>query len=109
VTYERFGDPVTLPEGTAIHVYRVLQEGISNIARHAGATEAWVRLRHAGGTLELEVEDRGRGLGDGQLRRGLGLVTMRERAALLGGVLTFDRPPDGGTIIRLHVPVLRRS
>ena len=109
VTYERFGDPVMLPEGTAIHVYRVVQEGISNIARHAGATEAWVRLRHDGGTLELEVEDRGRGLDDGQLRRGLGLVTMRERAALLSGVLTFDRPPHGGTIIRLHVPVLRRS
>jgi signal transduction histidine kinase len=105
VTCGRSGDPVTLPQGHAIHVYRVLQEAISNIARHAATNQAWVRLRQAGGTLELEVEDRGRGLDANTSRRGLGLVAMRERAALLGGTLTFHRPTNGGTIIRLRVPV----
>jgi signal transduction histidine kinase len=105
VDYERAGGPVSLPRDNAIHVYRVLQEGISNIARHAGTTHAWVRLRHTDGALELEVEDRGRGLDHDRARRGLGLVAMRERAALLGGILTFHQPPDGGTTLRLHVPV----
>jgi signal transduction histidine kinase len=105
VVYERSGGPASVPGGNAIHVYRVLQEAISNVARHSGANQAWVRLREADGTLELEVEDRGRGLDDDVSRRGLGMVTMRERAALLGGAITYHRPPEGGTLVRLRVPL----
>jgi signal transduction histidine kinase len=109
VAYERTGGAVRLPDGHAIHVYRVLQEAISNIARHAGTADAWVRLQHAGDTLRLEIEDRGRGLDDDRRRRGLGLVAMRERAALLGGTLTFHQPAGGGTLIQLLVPVQSAS
>jgi signal transduction histidine kinase len=102
VHYERSGPPV--PRGpNTIHVYRVLQEAISNVARHSGASEARVRLAHDAGTLELDVEDRGRGLTE-ETRRGLGLVAMRERAALLGGTIDFVAPPPGGTLVRLRVP-----
>jgi two-component system sensor histidine kinase UhpB len=56
--------------------------------------------------LELEVEDAGRGLGERTGGgRGLGLVGMRERAALLGGTIQFARGPAGGTLVRLRVPV----
>ncbi len=109
VHYERSGEPATVPGGNAIHVYRVLQEAISNVARHSGAPQARVRLRHSDGTLELEVEDRGRGVDDETSRRGLGLVAMRERAALLGGVLSFHSPPGGGTLVRLRVPMTHPS
>jgi signal transduction histidine kinase len=106
VHYACSGIPVGVPETTAIHVYRVLQEAISNVARHSGATQAWVRLRSDQGALTLEVEDRGTGLGIGGQRVGLGLVAMRERAALVGGTLDLLVPRGGGTLVRLVVPLV---
>jgi signal transduction histidine kinase len=89
----------------AIHVYRVLQEALSNVARHAGTDRAVVRLRFEPGRLELEVEDQGKGMDPDTARRGLGLVAMRERGAIVGGILEFSRPPQGGTRVRLSVPL----
>jgi signal transduction histidine kinase len=109
VEYERSGAPAEVDDTTGIHVYRVLQEAISNVARHSGAKRARVRLRSGEGALELEVEDHGTGLDAGPSRRGLGLVAMRERAALLGGTLELLRPRDGGTLVRLTVPMTKRS
>jgi signal transduction histidine kinase len=105
VSYERSGTPSPVDSAIGIHVYRVMQEALSNIARHSGSPHAWVRLRFEPGTLELEVEDHGRGFGGLPERRGLGLVAMRERAELVGGRLSFDRPREGGTIVRLRVPL----
>ncbi len=104
VDYERSGS-AEVDDTTAIHVYRVLQEAIGNVARHSGATRARVSLRRTDGALQLEVEDHGRGFEPGPSRRGLGLVTMRERAELLGGTLDLVRPRDGGTLVRLTVPI----
>jgi signal transduction histidine kinase len=104
VHYARTG-AATVDETTGIHVYRVLQEAMNNIARHAGTKRAWVRLRCDDGRLELEVEDHGKGLDPDSSPRGLGLVAMRERAEILGGALEFLRPRDGGTLVRLTVPL----
>jgi signal transduction histidine kinase len=104
VQYVRTGT-VQVDETTGIHVYRVLQEAVNNIARHSGTNRAWVRLRCDDGKLELEVEDHGKGLEPDISRRGLGLVAMRERAELLGGALEFVRPRAGGTLVRLTVPL----
>jgi signal transduction histidine kinase len=104
VHYERAATLPPVDETTAIHVYRILQEALSNVARHSGVHEAWVRLGETDGSLELQVEDRGRGLaGDGS-NRGLGLVAMRERAALIGATLELRRPAEGGTLVHLSVP-----
>lgn len=103
VTYERTGTPSELDHMTRIHVYRVLQEAVNNVARHSGTTRAWVRLHHDAAGLRLEVEDHGRGVGTTG-PRGLGLVTMRERADLVGGAIEFLRPAEGGTLIRFTVP-----
>ena len=105
VSLETTGTPVPVDSTKAIHVYRVLQEALSNVARHSGTTRAHVRLRFERGTLELDVEDHGRGLDPDTARRGLGLVTMRERAAIVGGTIEFRRPPQGGTRVRLSVPL----
>lgn len=105
VEYERSGVAAQIDDTTGIHVYRVLQEAISNVARHSGAKSARVRLHCGDGSLELDVEDHGTGLDAGPSRRGLGLVAMRERAALLGGTLELRRPRDGGTLVRLKVPI----
>jgi signal transduction histidine kinase len=106
VSYERSGTPTDVDSATGIHVYRVLQEALSNVARHSSARQAWVRLRFDPDALVLEVEDHGKGFVGSQSRRGLGLVAMRERAALVGGTLEFARPREGGTIVRLRVPLV---
>jgi signal transduction histidine kinase len=103
VAYERTGTPSHLDQMTAVHVYRVLQEAVNNVARHAGTKQAWVRLHHDASGLRLEVEDHGRGVSPGG-RRGLGLITMRERADLVGGTIEFQRPARGGTLMRFTVP-----
>jgi signal transduction histidine kinase len=106
VSYEQSGTPSVVDSAIGIHVYRVLQEALNNVARHSGSRQAWVRLRFEANALELDVEDHGKGLGTTLARRGLGLVAMRERAALVGGTLEFARPREGGTLVRLRVPLV---
>jgi PAS domain S-box-containing protein len=91
--------------GTA--VYRAIQESLTNIARHAGAKNAWVNMAMEDGALQVEVEDDGRGIAPADLAkaRSLGLKGMRERIAFLGGTLEISRAPRGGTRVRLRVPL----
>jgi len=116
VSYERSGPSREIPSAIAIHVYRVLQEALNNVARHSGASRVWVRLRTSADRLELEVEDHGAGLAPTAVeasdssnrhgrRRGLGLVAMRERAAIAGGTIEFRGVPNGGTLVRMTVPL----
>jgi signal transduction histidine kinase len=105
VSYERSGPSVPVDLTIAIHVYRILQEALTNVTRHAGVTQAWVRLRFTGSLLELDIEDHGKGTDLSAPRRGLGIVTMRERAALVGGTIEFTRPREGGTLVRVRVPL----
>ena len=105
VVYDRTGLPVPFDVTVGNHVYRILQEALNNVARHSASTRAWVRLRVTGTGLELDIEDHGAGMPGASPRRGLGLVTMRERAALIGGSLEFLRPRQGGTLVRLRVPL----
>jgi len=102
--YEKSGTPFALDGGASVHVYRVLQEALNNVSRHSGAKEAWVRLKFSSEALELEVEDRGKGITAGKSGRGIGLVAMRERAELIGGTLELLRPPNGGTTVSLRIP-----
>ena len=105
VSYERVGEPLPVDAHASIHVYRVLQEALANVARHSGATQASVRLKSDGRYLELDIQDPGRGFEHDRAHRGLGLVAMRERAALVGGTLEVTAVPEGGTRVRLTVPV----
>ena len=117
VTYERAGTAVPIDATIGIHVYRVLQEALSNVARHSGVERASVRLHVEPRALTLEVEDHGQGLpaditrvppspgGSGVAGRGLGLVAMRERAELVNGSIELLTPPGGGTVVRLKVPL----
>lgn len=108
VKYEKSGTPPAVPDRIAINVYRVLQEALNNVVRHSRAPAVWVRVRFSPDRFELEIEDRGAGLpaeGDPSMRRGTGLVAMRERAELLGGTIEFLRPGEKGTLVRLSVPV----
>jgi signal transduction histidine kinase len=108
VSYECLGPSRPIGSDVAIHVYRILQEALSNVARHSGTSGAAARLRFGLGVLSLEIEDHGRGFDPGRDRGasgGLGVVTMRERAELIGGSIQFLRPAAGGTLVRLEVPL----
>jgi signal transduction histidine kinase len=108
VQYQKTGPSPVVSDGVAIHVYRVLQESLNNLAKHSKSSLAWVRLEFSESRLHLEVEDRGVGLPAGQnagARRGIGMVAMRERAELLRGKIEFLRPSEGGTLVRLEVPL----
>ncbi|MEO8658066.1 MAG: ATP-binding protein [Bryobacteraceae bacterium] len=109
IRYERQGDSPIIPDETAIHIYRILQETLNNVARHAGVQEADVKVKFSPRGLEMAVEDRGVGMAEpadnDEERRGLGMVAMRERAELVGGRLRFERPSAGGTRVVLEVPL----
>jgi signal transduction histidine kinase len=104
ISYEKRGAPFAVDSGAGVHIYRILQEALNNVTRHAGAKQVWVRLGFFPETLELEVEDHGTGFTERPNRRGIGLVAMRERSELMGGHLVFSRPQEGGTLVHLTVP-----
>jgi signal transduction histidine kinase len=94
-------------KSVATAVYRAIQESLTNIARHSGATSAWVVLAVEDHSIFVEVEDNGRGISPEAMAksRSLGLKGMRERITYLGGSLEVARAPRGGTRLRVRVPL----
>lgn len=90
-------------------VYRIVQESLSNVVRHAGAETVFVGMQRKDGVLEIVVRDDGRGfdldytLDDSG--RGLGLFGMQERASYIGGTVDIDTSPGRGTEVRVRVPI----
>jgi signal transduction histidine kinase len=96
--------PAALEEG----IFRVTQEALNNVAKHARARQATVRLVIEDSHVELTVSDDGVGFSSPSPRAGrrtLGLTSMQERAALLGGTCTVQSDPGQGTTVRFRVPV----
>lgn len=104
IAYVKSGTRFAVDGNASIHIYRVLQEALNNVARHSGARDAQVRLIFFPEELELEIEDHGKGSDGLASGGGIGLVGMRERAELLKGTIEFTKPPEGGTLVRLRVP-----
>lgn len=105
VQSEKNGTGRQVDRHIAIHLYRVLQEALNNVARHSKSTRAAVRVRFLAETVVLEVEDDGVGFGNIKESRGLGLTSMRERAELLNGSIEFLERSGGGALVRLTVPL----
>ncbi|MCJ8203715.1 sensor histidine kinase [Pseudomonas sp. RGM2987] len=84
------------------HLYRLLQEALTNVARHAGATQVRIRLQHRAGRLRLLVRDNGRGVPQ-PARPGVGLHSMAERARSLGGELRIISQPGAGWALALNI------
>jgi signal transduction histidine kinase len=103
VTLQKKGS-ATVPDESAIHVYRVLQEALNNVAKHSESKSAVVALDCEGDRLRLEVRDFGVGV-NGNPHGGLGLIAMRERAELLHGRLSVARVKEGGTLVTLEIPL----
>jgi signal transduction histidine kinase len=97
------GDQRPLSRGVDVSIYRIVQESLTNVLRHADADRVVLALRWLGDTMELEVSD------DGRRARttawGHGLIGMRERIEVLGGTMTAGPRPAGGFVVRIQLPV----
>jgi len=103
----------TLPASTAVHVFRIAQEGLTNAVRHAQATRVDLRLERVAAArpedklhLRLTIEDDGKGgdLSADAMGAGMGLLNMRERVAALGGTIDFLRAASGGVRVQVVIP-----
>ncbi len=100
------------PAEDAIHLYRIVQEALNNVARHSRARDAWVVLKEQDGELSLEVRDNGIGFDTrAEMNRtageGIGLMGIHERAEHLNGSLTFQSAPQKGTVVNVRIPLKR--
>ena len=97
---------VPVSPGIAIAVYRVVQEALTNVSRHAGAQRVYVRLQREETVLTLTVADDGQGFATttADARGGLGVPGMRERIALVGGALRVESSPGSGTLVTVRIP-----
>jgi len=108
LTHERMDDRLQ-PE-REVCVYRIVQEALTNVARHSGASACTVSLVRRDDVLHLTIEDDGRGISGNtvravDMRRGLGLIGMRERAQALAGVFLIENRAEGGTRVVVRLPV----
>jgi signal transduction histidine kinase len=95
------------PDAMASAVFRMLQEALTNVAKHANATRVRVALRIGADSLRLEVRDDGRGIAQREQRgsHSLGLLGLRERAIAWGGTLSVSGSPSAGTTVSLQLPM----
>jgi signal transduction histidine kinase len=99
-----------LPDETETHLFRISQEALTNIARHAGAKHVQMKLTSSGGEIRLSIQDDGCGLSAAPAAgRGLGLIGMRARARSAGGDVTVRSPPGHGVLIEVRVPLRHRQ
>jgi signal transduction histidine kinase len=86
--------------------FRIFQEALTNVMRHAAANRVEVRLAEQNGHVLLEVKDNGRGISQAEIRnsKSIGLLGMQERAALLGGEVSWQGQPGKGTLVRVKIP-----
>jgi signal transduction histidine kinase len=98
------GEARPLPPGVDLSAYRIVQEALTNTLKHAGPSRAKVMIHYRDEELELEISDDGPGTG-GSGGAGQGLVGMRERVALYGGVLESGKKVDGGYLVRARLPL----
>jgi signal transduction histidine kinase len=100
------GDLAALPAVVDVSVYRIVQEALTNVLKHAGPARAEVTIGYAEDTVTIEVTDNGTGQhGNGSPGGGHGLAGMRERAAVFGGVLAAGSRPGGGFAVRARLPL----
>ena len=107
VSFQVVGEPFPLTPVTSLNVYRIVQEALTNVRRHAGAgARADVRLRYLDDALEIEVSDDGAGASSARRSGpgGLGIVGMRERVAAEGGTLHVGAALPRGFVVRAHLP-----
>jgi signal transduction histidine kinase len=115
VDFSDHSEGLRLPPHLETALFRVAQEAMTNILRHADATRVSIRLSQSGGRIFLEIRDDGRGFdvqrtaGEAVSRKHLGLLGIQERVALAGGEVTVESTLREGTCLRIWVPLPRED
>jgi two-component system sensor histidine kinase UhpB len=106
VTLEAEGSFDGVPAAASLCIYRIVQEALQNVAKHARVTDASVQLKRSPGMLSLTIADRGAGMAPDRTGapRGLGLVSIRERTRLVNGTVRIQSMPNQGTTIIVSIP-----
>jgi signal transduction histidine kinase len=104
VTLEISGRAQKLPPGPALAAYRIVQESLTNVVKHAGAGSVSVVVQRLSDRAVAVIEDDGRGFDSSLAAGGMGLISMRERAELVGGSVRVESSPSGGTTVAVEVP-----
>lgn len=99
-------DELRIEPPSAMVMYRIVKEALTNVFRHSGASHVEVRIRGRGEELLLEIRDNGRGMTPEEILNpaSLGLIGMRERAAVVGGTVTFEGVAGRGSIVSVRIP-----
>jgi len=100
---------IELPEPVTTALFRILQESLTNVARHSGAKKAVVKLEKENDNVILSIQDDGKGYTESfdSGKKTLGILGMKERAAMIGGVYTIQGFPGKGTLVSVSVPVVQ--
>lgn len=109
VNFQEHEVPAQLPMPVTICLYRLLQESLGNISKHANARRVDVVLSGRNKHIELQVADNGSGFNFAEHKRGLGLTSMQERVRPLRGHVTIDSKPGRGTVVSVKLPLLSES
>lgn len=102
-----YKDELSLEKEKSTAVFRIFQEALTNVARHANANKVFVYLKEYKGNLILEIKDNGKGITQSQVNdpRALGILGMKERAMLFGGIVTLKSSMNSGTTVRVELPM----
>lgn len=104
--FQHTGDIDSLGDKINIHLYRIIQESLTNVVKHAEAGEVSVNLAVKGGDLKLEIRDDGGGVRHDSLYHGLGLSGMQERVEAMNGKIDISSEPGSGVTISIVIPLL---
>jgi signal transduction histidine kinase len=104
-------EPIDLDENQTVTIFRIVQESLTNVTRHAEASRVEIILLQRADELMVEVHDNGKGFdpASAAMRKSFGLLGMRERATVLGGSIDIASRPEQGTLVSLRIPMQRTA
>ncbi len=97
---------ITIPPDASLIIFRIMQEALTNIARHSGATTVKIMLSRKGDNINFSISDNGIGITEDKInsKKSFGIISMKERSASLGGTFKISREDDHFTVINLIFP-----
>ena len=100
------GDTIFLDANKELVLFRITQEALNNIVKHADATEIWIRVHYRADSLTLNVTDNGKGIADLKDKSGNGIINMTKRAKMLNGAFEIESQQGRGTTLKIEIPII---